>query len=263
MEPQVAQRHERLDRLEGDPQPGGVAERAVGVGEPVEQVGVLALGPGRDDLAGAGEDVHLEDRLVGQAAAERRRLDPEPGDRAPERDGLELRAPPAAPARGAGSPRRGARRCTCPARRPCAPRRRPRSRSPRPDTSRPGASVRGPGTEQVGGLLGQPHRGVGGNRSVARGKPAHREVMARTWAAVRTLPNCPGPALTNSVTVPTLCRRRRQASPGLPGFAVPSCSSRRGLREHYLHHLDLVADPQRARVAAPRHTPRGSCGPCR
>ena len=45
----------------------------------------------RDDLAGAGEDVHLEHRLVRQPVAEAGRLDAEPGHRAAERDRAQLR----------------------------------------------------------------------------------------------------------------------------------------------------------------------------
>ena len=67
VEAHVTQRHMGADRLRLDAQPGGVAERAVGVGEGVEE---LVAGAGGGDLAGAGEDVHLEHRLVGQAAAE-------------------------------------------------------------------------------------------------------------------------------------------------------------------------------------------------
>jgi hypothetical protein len=74
-------------RFESDPQPGGVAEAAVGVGERVEQV---VAGPDGDHLAGAGEDVHLEHGLVREPAAEAGRLDAETGDRATQRDGAQL-----------------------------------------------------------------------------------------------------------------------------------------------------------------------------
>jgi len=86
----VAQRDVRRHRLEGDPQPDGVAEAAVGVGEGGEQVGVLVVGGRRHDLPVAGEDVHLEHRLVRQAVAERRRLDAESGHRAAQGDGPQL-----------------------------------------------------------------------------------------------------------------------------------------------------------------------------
>ena len=48
-----------FDRLELDAQPDGVAERAVRIRERAEEVGVL-VARRRDDLAGTGEDVHLE-----------------------------------------------------------------------------------------------------------------------------------------------------------------------------------------------------------
>ena len=86
----MRERDERLDRLELDAQAHRVAERSVRVGEGAEQVGVLG-GRGGDHLAGAGEDVHLQHRLVRQPVAERRRLDAEAGDRAAEGDGLQLR----------------------------------------------------------------------------------------------------------------------------------------------------------------------------
>ncbi len=75
-------------RLELDPQPRGVAQRAVGVGEGVEQV---VARPGGDHLARAGEHVHLRDRLVRQSVAEAGRLDAEAGHGAAERDRAQLR----------------------------------------------------------------------------------------------------------------------------------------------------------------------------
>ena len=87
----MAQPHEAVDPLQLDLEAQRVAERAVGVGEGPEQVGVLVVGAGHDDLTGPGEDLHLADRLVRQAVAEGRGLDPEPGDRPAEGDGLELR----------------------------------------------------------------------------------------------------------------------------------------------------------------------------
>ena len=88
VEPHVPQRHEGRHRLEPDRQPGGVAEAAVGVRERVEE---RVARPAGDELAAAGEDVHLQDRLVRQAVAERRRLDAEARDRAAEGDGAQLR----------------------------------------------------------------------------------------------------------------------------------------------------------------------------
>ncbi len=81
---------ERLDGLELDPQPHRVAERAVRIRERPEEVGVLVWGR-RDDLAGSGEDVHLEHRLVRHPVAEGGRLDAQAGDRTSERDRLQLR----------------------------------------------------------------------------------------------------------------------------------------------------------------------------
>ena len=44
-----------------------------------------------DDAAVAGQDVHRDDRVVHEAVPKRRRLDADAGDRAAERDRLELR----------------------------------------------------------------------------------------------------------------------------------------------------------------------------
>ena len=71
VEPDVAQPDERLDRLEVDDQPQRVAQRAVGVGQRAEQVAMLAVGAGDDDLAGAGQHLDLAHRLVRQAEPER------------------------------------------------------------------------------------------------------------------------------------------------------------------------------------------------
>ena len=87
----VAQPHVRPHRLQVDHEAQGVTQRAVGVGEAPVQVGVLAVRRRRDHLAGAGEDLHLPHRLVRQAVPERRRLDAQPGHRAAQGDGLELR----------------------------------------------------------------------------------------------------------------------------------------------------------------------------
>ena len=88
VEADMAERDVRRHPLERDPEAGRVAEAAVGVGERVEQV---VAGTCRDDLARPGEDIHLEHGLVRQSVAEAGRLDAEPGDRAPERDGAQLR----------------------------------------------------------------------------------------------------------------------------------------------------------------------------
>ena len=90
VEPQMAQRHERFDRFQLDLQAHRIAQRAIRIGERTEQVGVLVDGCPYH-LAGTGENVHLQYRLVRQAVAERCRLDAQTGDGATERDGLELR----------------------------------------------------------------------------------------------------------------------------------------------------------------------------
>ena len=90
VEADVAQPDERPHRLEVDDQPQRVAQRAVGVGQGAEQVAVLTVGPGDDDLAGTGQHLDLAHRLVRQAEPERARLDAEPAERAADGDGLEL-----------------------------------------------------------------------------------------------------------------------------------------------------------------------------
>ena len=51
----------------------------------------MLVGRRGEHLAGAGQDVHLQHRLVRQAVAKRRGLDAEPGDGPAERDRLQLR----------------------------------------------------------------------------------------------------------------------------------------------------------------------------
>ncbi len=87
VEADVAQRDVGRHLLEVDDEPRGVAQRAVGVRERVEQV---VAGVDGDDLAVAGEDVHLAHRLVRQAVAEAGRLDAQAGDGAAEGDGAQL-----------------------------------------------------------------------------------------------------------------------------------------------------------------------------
>src|SRR5690242_21187579 len=53
---------------------------SIGIGERTKKIGVLAAGRG-DQFASAGEDIHLQHRFVGQAVAERRRLDTQAADR--------------------------------------------------------------------------------------------------------------------------------------------------------------------------------------
>jgi hypothetical protein len=62
----VLQRDVRLHGFELDGEAERIPQRAVGVGEGPEQVLVLPVGAGDDDLAVAGEDLGLEDRLVGR-----------------------------------------------------------------------------------------------------------------------------------------------------------------------------------------------------
>ena len=156
-EPDVPQLDVRLHRLELDPEPQGVAERAVGVREGAEEVGVLAVGRRDDDLAGAGEDVHLEDRLVGQPVAERRRLDAQPGDRAAEGDRLQLRHDEGHQAVGQGRVDQ-----VLVGRHPLdvggAGLRVDRDDLVQPRDVEPGAGRVRPGPEEVGGALGQPDR---------------------------------------------------------------------------------------------------------
>ena len=90
VEAEVPQVHERRGRLEFDGERERVAERAVGVGEPPVEGGVLVPLGGGDHPAVAGEDLHLGHRLVRQAVAQRGGLDAQPGDRAAERDRLQL-----------------------------------------------------------------------------------------------------------------------------------------------------------------------------
>ena len=57
---QVAQAHERPHGLQLDRHPQRVPQRAVGVGEAVEQVAVLVVGTGEHEAPVAGEDLHLD-----------------------------------------------------------------------------------------------------------------------------------------------------------------------------------------------------------
>ena len=176
VEAQVAQRDVAAHRLQRDPQPGGVAQRAEGVGERREQVGVLVVGPGGDHLAGAGEDVELEDGVVRQPAAEARRLDAQPGDRAAEGDGAQLRHDQrdqpvrqrrvdevlvGAHALHVGGP----------------PRDVDRDHAVEARHVQPGCAGGDPRPEQVGRLLGQPHRRARRDRGVRRTQPRDGRLM--------------------------------------------------------------------------------------
>lgn len=175
-EPEVTQRDERLDRLQLDLQSNRIAKCAIGIREGPEKVAVL-VGGGPDDLAGPGEDVHLQDGLMGgQPVAERRRLDPpQPGDRAPpERDGLELRHHQRRQAVGqcggdqilVGAHARHVGRARVRVDRDDI-RQPPRGvQPPRPAVLRPGA-------KQVRRRLGEPDRGIGRDGPVTGEKPLH------------------------------------------------------------------------------------------
>ncbi len=254
----MAQGDERLDGLEGDAQAGGVAERAVGVGEPVEEVCVLALGAGRDDLARAGEDVHLQDRLVGQAAAERRRLDAEAGHRTAQGDGLELGHHQRRQSVGQGRLHevlvgahpldvRGARL------------RVDRDHAPQPGHVQARCVGGGSGTEQVGRLLGEPDRRVRRDGAIARGEPAHRKVMAGMGSGVDPH-RLPLPGVDDVRHDSTLCRCAdsrhagwRKVFPRWPGRPAVRTLSRHGPRPRPRRR------PALPRLGAPRHTRRGSC----
>ena len=162
VEADVAQPDERPHRGQLDAQAQRVPERAVGVGQAGEEIGVV---DGREDLAGAGEDVGLDHRLVRQAVAERRRLDAEPDDRAAEGDGLELRDHERhQPVRERGGDEvlvgrhpghvRGAGDGV------------DRQHAVQPVDGEPAAAVAE--AEQVRGLLAQPHRGVRGSSASPR-----------------------------------------------------------------------------------------------
>src|SRR5690606_25376697 len=78
----------RLDEPHAYPQ--DVPESAVGVGQPVEQVG-LAFGAGGDDLAGAEQHVGLDDAVVDEAVAKSGGLYADPHHRAAHGNVLEFR----------------------------------------------------------------------------------------------------------------------------------------------------------------------------
>ena len=86
----MPERDERFDGFELDLETNRIAERPIGIRERTEQVAVL-VGRRGEHVAGAGQDVHLQHRLVRQAVAKRRGLDAEPGDGPAERDRLQLR----------------------------------------------------------------------------------------------------------------------------------------------------------------------------
>ncbi len=170
---EMAQVHERRRRLELDGEGERVAERPVGVGEaPVERV-MGVPGGGRDHAAVAGEDLHLGHRLVRHSAAQRAGLDAQAGDRAAERDRLQLRHDQrhqAVPQGGVGEVLVG---------RHAADDRRARRRvdaqhAPERRHVEAGRGAAAAEPEQVRRPLGQPDRAAGRNRRVGAPQQGHR-----------------------------------------------------------------------------------------
>ena len=91
LERQMAQADEGRHRFDVDGERDGIPEGAVGVGEGAVELRVGPVRGGGDDLPGPDEDVHRADRLVRQAVAEAARFDAQPGHRAAEGDGAQLR----------------------------------------------------------------------------------------------------------------------------------------------------------------------------
>ena len=170
-------------------------------------------GPGRDHLAGAGEHVHLEHRLVRQPVAEAGRLDAEAGDRAAEGDRPQLRDDerdqPVRQGRvdevlvGAHALHLGGR----------APRRRPRSR-------RRARRRRGPGVR--GGSRGRNRLDVffASRTGAPAGSRRTTPAAARTACLVALPRRSPRRLTRRSVTTGV----GSQSVPGLPG---PDGSGRR------------------------------------
>src|SRR5699024_2998181 len=91
IEPDVAQTYIPGHRLKTDPQSRRITQAAVGVGETVEQIGMVIIGCGLDDCAVAGHDVHFGDRFVRQAVSEARRFNAQTRDRSAQGDCPKLR----------------------------------------------------------------------------------------------------------------------------------------------------------------------------
>ena len=87
----MLERHIRLDRGERGGDRERVAQRPVRIRKAVEEVAVLVVGRAGDDPAVAGQHVERDDRVVDETAPERRRLDAHAGDRAAQRNRLQLR----------------------------------------------------------------------------------------------------------------------------------------------------------------------------
>ena len=67
-----------------------IAQRAIGVGEQAEEINVGLAGAG-ENFAGAGEDIHLQHGLVGEAVAEAGRFHAHASYRTAQSNGLKLR----------------------------------------------------------------------------------------------------------------------------------------------------------------------------
>ena len=170
----MPERHVRFDRFEPDPQSGRVAEAAVGVGEPVVQVGVRAIRCGGDQIAGPREDVDHGDVVVDHAVAEGSGLDPAAGRGPADGDGLELRDDQR------GQPVRQGRRDQVLVGAHATDVRGPGDRVDREDAGQArdvqtGRVRAAAGPEQVGGLLGQANASVRRDGAVA-GQQARQTV---------------------------------------------------------------------------------------
>ena len=87
----VGEPDKRTRRQELHPQAKDVAEGSVGIRDGMEEVRVFVVGAADADGSVAAEDFHLLDRLVHEPVPERGGFDADPGDRAADGDGLELR----------------------------------------------------------------------------------------------------------------------------------------------------------------------------
>ena len=186
-------------------------------------------GRGRHDVAGAGEDVHLEDGLVRQSAAEAGRLDAQPAHGAAERDRAQLRHDvgdePAGQGRvdevlvGAHALDVGGLRLVV-----------DRDHAAQAGDVESGRVGRGTRAEEVGGLLGQAH-------GLARGMPSY-DARRRPTACGMLAPSAPSPAITRPTyrVGRTRSRARRPrveaavaaVEPGAQPRARPRRAGRRG-----------------------------------
>ena len=173
VEPEVRQGDERLDGFELDAQPDGIAQRSVGVGKRAVEVVVLMRRHG-ENLARAGQDVHLDNGLVRQPAAKGRRLDSEARDSAAQGDRLELWHYERCQA--VGERRRdevfvGAHAGDV----GCSALGIDRDHARQPGSVETLGVGLGAPSEQVGGALGEPNGSVSRDRPVAREKALHAD----------------------------------------------------------------------------------------